>query len=188
MWFTWCDVTLYDVRFATDSVFERVAHACHFGVMIGLAIIGPNFLQNNQWGPLHQLSLLLMASRVVLFCQYGTLFFTWRYRKTRLPLMIITASLFTAIIAYLGVFFVLYYHVSWNSYVTWFPIFAMETTVNTGVSVFWPALSLEKTHLVERMTCLTLIIVSNTPPQPERSSNNPGTAWGGYYPPDNSHG
>ena len=34
LWFTWCQVTLYDVRFATDSVIERISHLCHFGVMV----------------------------------------------------------------------------------------------------------------------------------------------------------
>lgn len=43
LWFTWALVGLFDVRFVTDSVFERVARACHQGVMIGFAVVAPNF-------------------------------------------------------------------------------------------------------------------------------------------------
>lgn len=34
LWLTWYQVSLYDVRFSADSVFERVAKAIHFGVMV----------------------------------------------------------------------------------------------------------------------------------------------------------
>lgn len=37
LWFTWCQVGLYDVRFVADSIIERMAKACQFGVMVGLA-------------------------------------------------------------------------------------------------------------------------------------------------------
>ena len=34
LWLTWYQVSLYDVRFSADSVFERVAKGIHFGVMV----------------------------------------------------------------------------------------------------------------------------------------------------------
>ena len=43
LWFTWCQVSLFDVRFVADSVLERAAKAVHLGVMVGLAVVGPNF-------------------------------------------------------------------------------------------------------------------------------------------------
>jgi low temperature requirement protein LtrA len=43
LWFTWCQVSLFDVRFVVDSLLERIARACHLGIMVGLAIVGPNF-------------------------------------------------------------------------------------------------------------------------------------------------
>ncbi|KAL2827109.1 bacterial low temperature requirement A protein-domain-containing protein [Aspergillus pseudoustus] len=161
LWFTWCQVTLYDVRFATDSLFERVAHACHFGVMVGLAVIGPNFLASpDGWGPLQQLSLILMVSRVVLLCQYGsTLFFTWRYRKTRAPLIAVMLSLFVAVFIYLGISFAFYNRSAYDAYIAWYCLAVAEVVSNVAVAALWPAVSLWKTHLVERMTCLTLIIL-----------------------------
>ncbi|KAL2829506.1 bacterial low temperature requirement A protein-domain-containing protein [Aspergillus cavernicola] len=161
LWFTWVQVTLYDVRFATDSIIERVAHACHFGVMVGLAIIGPEFLtEDDGWGPLQQLSLILVVSRVVLFCQYGsTLLFTWRYRATRVPLVAVMVSLFIAVIIYLGISFAFYRRSAYDAYIAWYVVAVMEVAVNLGLAAQWRAMSFEKTHLVERLSCLTLIIL-----------------------------
>jgi len=39
LWFTWYQVGLYDVRFSMDSLFERVAKALQFDVMIGFAYV-----------------------------------------------------------------------------------------------------------------------------------------------------
>ncbi|KAL2794797.1 bacterial low temperature requirement A protein-domain-containing protein [Aspergillus keveii] len=160
LWFTWCQVTLYDVRFATDSIFERIAHACHFGVMVGLAVIGPNFLKPDGWGPLQQLSIILMVSRLILLCQYGsTLFFTWRYRKTRAPLIVVILSLAIAIFVYLGISFAFYKQTAYDAYIAWYVVAVAEVVLGVAVAAMWPAVSLWKTHLVERMTCLTLIIL-----------------------------
>lgn len=43
LWFTWCQTSLFDIRFVADSWLERVAKACHLGVMVGLAVVGPNY-------------------------------------------------------------------------------------------------------------------------------------------------
>jgi hypothetical protein len=153
------------VRFATDSIFERIAHACHFGVMVGLAVIGPNFLKPDGWGPLQQLSIILMVSRLILLCQYGsTLFFTWRYRKTRAPLIVVILSLAIAIFVYLGISFAFYKQTAYDAYIAWYVVAVAEVVLGVAVAAMWPAVSLWKTHLVERMTCLTLIIVSITFP------------------------
>jgi hypothetical protein len=157
-------VTLYDVRFSTDSVFERIAHACHFGVMIGLAVVGPQFddpKNSTPWPTLQQLSLILMASRAVLFLQYSsTVYFSWRYRMTRLPLMLIMASLGIAVILYLGLSFAFSLETSPNAYLAWYAISVFEVGANIAVAGRWHVVSFKGTHLVERMTCLTLIIVS----------------------------
>jgi hypothetical protein len=153
---------MYDVRFSTDSVFERIAHACHFGIMIGLATIGPQFDDPTQipWDALQQLSLILMASRAILFVQYYSIaYFSWRYRTTRLPLMASLASLGVAIILYLGISFAFLRKVSDHIYVAWYIIAVCEVGVNIAIAGRWHVLSFKGTHLTERMTCLTLIIV-----------------------------
>lgn len=50
LWFTWYQVSLYDVRFYMDSVFERFRKAVQFLVMIGLAICGPEFNPGDEEG------------------------------------------------------------------------------------------------------------------------------------------
>lgn len=153
---------MYDVRFSTDSIFERIAHACHFGVMVGLAVIGPQFNTDNvNWGALQQLSLILMASRVILIFQYSsTLYFSWRYRTTRLPLMSVLVSLALAVIMYLGISFAFSTKSSSKAYIAWYFIAVFEVGANIGIAGIWHVLSFKGTHLTERMTCLTLIIVS----------------------------
>lgn len=161
MWFTWAQVTLYDVRFATDSFFERLAHACHFGVMVGFAIVGPNFLlEHDGWGPLQQLSLMLAVDRVVLLCEYAsTLFFTWKHRSMRMPLIIVIASLLVAAAIYLGVSFAYYRQTHYDAYIAWYIMAVVEVGINLAVASYWDAMSFNRTQIVERMSCLTLIIV-----------------------------
>ena len=43
LWFTWCQTSLFDIRFVADSWLERIAKAVHLGVMVGLAVVGPNY-------------------------------------------------------------------------------------------------------------------------------------------------
>lgn len=152
---------MYDVRFSTDSIFERVAHACHFGVMVGLAVIGPQFDTDILDFPtLQQLSLILMSSRIVLFLQYSsTLFFSWRYRSTRIPLAVVLASLAVAVILYLSLSFAFMTDHAPEAYVAWYIIAVFEVGANIAVAGNWHVLSFKGTHLTERMTCLTLIIV-----------------------------
>lgn len=161
LWFTWAQVTLYDVRFATDSFFERIAHACHFGVMVGLAIIGPQFLlEHDGWGPLQQLSIMLAVDRVVLACQYtSTLVFVWRHRSMRIPMIIVIASLIAAAAIYLGVSFAYYRQTTYYAYIAWYVVAVTEVGVNLAVAASCEGMSFKKTQIVERMSCLTLIIV-----------------------------
>lgn len=153
---------MYDVRFSTDSVFERLAHICHFGVMVGLAIIGPQFdPRETEWSTLQTLSLILMASRGVLFLQYtSTLFFSWKYRTTRLPLIAVLISLGLAVVVYLGLSFAFSTEASEQAYIAWYIIAVFEVGTNIAIAGRWYVVSFEGTHLTERMTCLTLIIVS----------------------------
>lgn len=104
LWLTWYQVSLYDVRFSADSVFERIAKGIHFGVMVGFAVIGP------QWKPSQEVDdykiykafgLILMVSRITLALQYSlTLFYSKKYKKTVLPLLLVIGSTLTAAILY----------------------------------------------------------------------------------------
>jgi amino acid transporter len=104
LWLTWFAVSLYDVRFSADSIFERAAKALHFGVMVGFAVIGPSWKPSGKgynFEYYRALSLILMASRFVLAAQYAvTLWFTRVHKKTRAPLIAIIVLTTCAAVIY----------------------------------------------------------------------------------------
>ncbi|OCK80277.1 hypothetical protein K432DRAFT_434855 [Lepidopterella palustris CBS 459.81] len=166
LWFTWYQVSLYDVRFASDSIFERMCKACHFGVMIGLAVVAPDWKPGkaiSDYSTYKALTLILMASRFVLVVQYGsTLWFTWRYRRTRLPLIFVMGSYTIAGILY-GALTAAFpkgpEKNTTNVYIAWYVIAILETALTTAVSCKWRIISFKGTHMQQRMSLLTLIIL-----------------------------
>jgi low temperature requirement protein LtrA len=173
LWLTWYQVSLYDISFSSDSVFERVAKAIHFGVMVGFAVIGP------QWKPGQEIEeykiykafgLIPMVSRITLFLQYAvTLFYTRKYRKTIIPLGLIIASTLTAAILYGALTPAFpadklnpddsYMLQKSNVYVAWYVIGVSETLLTVGVSCIshFRAINFKGTHMVQRMSLLMLI-------------------------------
>jgi low temperature requirement protein LtrA len=180
LWLTWYQVSLYDVRFSTDSIFERVAKAIHFGVMVGFAVIGPQWKPGQEQGDYHiykAFGLILMVSRITLFLQYGvTLFYTKQYKKTIIPLGAIMASTLVAAILY-GALTPTFPATKYDpvkldpmslpaeilqksdAYIAWYVIGITETLVTVGVSCIWRIISFKGTHMVQRMSLLTLIIL-----------------------------
>ncbi|CAK4034602.1 Hypothetical predicted protein [Lecanosticta acicola] len=174
LWFTWYQVSLYDVRFAMDSVFERAARALQFMVMISLAIVGPKFDVGQRARPGNEgqapslpyfqaLTIALMISRLVLVAQYlQAMWFTRGYKKTKLPMLLVASTYFAAAMVYLGLFWT-FHQVNRKggniSYITWYFVAILETIIATTVSSVWRNISFKGTHLVQRMSLLTLIIL-----------------------------
>jgi hypothetical protein len=106
LWFLWAQVSLFDVRFVQDSIFERTGKACQFGIMVGLAIVGPNFNPSQQEQKVFQtLALILMMSRVILGFQYMVVLReVWYYKDTKMPLFLIVTANFVAAFMYLGTY------------------------------------------------------------------------------------
>lgn len=109
--------------------------------MIGIAVVGPQFndpKNSTPWPTLQQLSLILMASRIVLFCQYSsTMYFSWRYRTTHTPLMLVMASLAVVIILYLGLSFAFSLETSPNAYLAWYVVSVFEVGANITIAGRW---------------------------------------------------
>lgn len=173
LWLTWYQVSLYDVRFSTDSVFERIAKAIHFGVMVGFAVIGP------QWKPGQEhadykiyraFGLILMASRLTLTAQYGvTLLYTKKYKKTVIPLVLVIGMSLIAAVIY-GTLTRAFPNTKYdtigyailqpsNVYIAWYVMGISETILTVAVSCIWRVVSFKGTHMVQRMSLLTLIIL-----------------------------
>lgn len=86
--------------------------------------------------------------------------FTWKYARTRLPLALVMLSLAIAAILYLGLSFAFSTESNINAYIAWYVVAVFEVGSNIAIAGKWHILSFKETHLVERMTCLTLIVVS----------------------------
>ncbi|KAJ4378640.1 hypothetical protein N0V86_005510 [Didymella sp. IMI 355093] len=175
LWLTWYQVSLYDVRFSADSIFERTAKAIHFGVMVGFAVIGPQWKPGQaQWDYkiYKAFGLILMVSRLTLFTQYGvTLLYTKKFQRTVMPILLIMASTLVAGILY-GALTPAFPETTYdvdgvalekysNVYIAWYIIAISETILTVAVSCVqkWKAISFEGTHMVQRMSLLSLIIL-----------------------------
>lgn len=110
IWFTWLQVTLFDIRFARDSIFERICKALQLGAMVGFASAGSRFTtrvrDENVWA-FKSLSLILAGSRALLAIQYTVnVFFVYRDMKPAARGLLYTAAvLWLTTIFYIGVCF-----------------------------------------------------------------------------------
>lgn len=109
MWFTWLQTSLFDVRFAADSFYQRACKLISFGVFTGFAIVGPIF---NTSATFHDakafkaMSLILMVSRLALAVQYSVvLWYVRGYKKVFMPLLLHVGILFISAMAFLGLAF-----------------------------------------------------------------------------------
>ncbi|KAL6887421.1 bacterial low temperature requirement A domain-containing protein [Trichoderma longibrachiatum] len=160
LWTTWLLTTLYDVRYVTDSVWERLCRAVHLAVMVGFAELGPTFdFFKEAKSVFRAMCLFLMVSRFMLALQYFMILFQIRkHREGRRPLL--TAGgvhlLFAAIC--LAVSFLSVEETSSVVAVSWYTGAITEIVVHLALSSI-KTLSLSDTHLSERMNLLTLIIL-----------------------------
>ena len=106
----------------------------------------------------------LVISRGLLAIQYlVVLFFTWRakYSKIYLPLVL----MFTIYAVSLGAFAGMtpaFREGNQNRrriYLVWYVVMVCEAISAIAISCFWRMLSFKKTHLMERMSLLTIIVI-----------------------------
>ncbi|KAI5844673.1 bacterial low temperature requirement A protein-domain-containing protein [Morchella snyderi] len=165
LWFTWLHVTLLDVRFSVDSVYERVCKALHFAVMGAFASV------STTWDPfspdddititaLKTMTLTLMFSRVILSIQYFVVMYFGRSKtRTILPLAIHGAVMIISASVYLGIYFSFRHGHTEKYYLSWYIMAAFEVISVITTSSIWGCVSFKRTHLIERMGLLTLIIL-----------------------------
>ncbi|KAK3994422.1 hypothetical protein QBC44DRAFT_357302 [Cladorrhinum sp. PSN332] len=160
LWFNWAALGLFDVRFVTDSIFERCVRAVHFGVCVGFAVVVPTFNLHDQKARTFQtFSIILMVSRVTLAIQYASvLLYVRKYKNTQVPLGLMVILNFVAGMIYLGVAFA-FKDGTGKLYLVWYIVTAIETILNIVFSLKWKTLSFEGTHLPHRMSLLTYILM-----------------------------
>ncbi|KAF3048269.1 hypothetical protein E8E12_011571 [Didymella heteroderae] len=166
LWATWFQITLHDVRFARDSIYERVCKTVQFIAFVGLALVGSSFNPTGDKKNKHLATLcyVLIISRGLLAIQYiVVLFYTWRakYSKLYLPLglMIATYALATGIFAGM----IPSYRPNAKGpkflYMVFYGVMIAESIITIAISCIWRMLSFKKTHLMERMSLLTIIVI-----------------------------
>ncbi|KAK5987937.1 hypothetical protein PT974_12073 [Cladobotryum mycophilum] len=162
LWLTWFVTTLYDVRFVTDSIFERTARAAQLGVLVGFAVVAPSFDPDHQEVPtMRTMSIILCISRAVLAIEYGSILWHCRkYKKARVPLWISVAINVAASAIYLGITF-RFHHTRSRVFMTWYFISGAEAVLTLLISNFYDILSFTKTHLMKRMSLLTVLILGD---------------------------
>ncbi|KAL7806175.1 hypothetical protein V8C26DRAFT_440219 [Trichoderma gracile] len=160
LWTTWLLTTLYDVRYVTDSVWERVSRAVHLAVMVGFAELGPTFdFFKEAKSVFRAMCLFLMVSRLMLALQYFMIVFQLRkHKEGRKPLMIAGGLHLLFGVIYLTVSFLSVNEKSSVVAVSWYLGAIAEVVIHLSLSSI-KALSLSDTHLSERMNLLTLIIL-----------------------------
>ncbi|WZH41186.1 Bacterial low temperature requirement a [Fusarium acuminatum] len=162
LWITWLVTSLYDVRFVTDSLFERAARGVHLGVMVGFAVVAPKFTPHDQdMKTMRTMSLILMVSRLCLAVEYASiLWHIRRYKKQALPMLLQIGLNFVLAMIYLGVTFRFTDHNS-NVFMTWYVLAGVEVILTFAIAYIFPVLSFQGTHLMKRMGLLTVIVVGD---------------------------
>lgn len=136
--------------------------------MTGFAVTGPGY--NTHWTnqldmensiqAFRALSLILMASRLILTFQYGIAFLQLRtYKKAIIPMAAHIAVLFSAAMLFLGMSFAFTKTSSENVLVGWYLIVACEALAISIISGTVNFLSFKATVIVERLGLLTLIVI-----------------------------
>ncbi|KAH7116745.1 hypothetical protein B0J11DRAFT_100205 [Dendryphion nanum] len=171
LWSSWFQVTLHDVRFARDSIYERVCKTGQFIVFVGLALVGSSFNPGKNKGQgksnntnFRILCYTLVISRGLLTIQYCVvLFYTFRarYSKIYLPVCLHLGIYALAAIAFgaMTPAFRENEQAHTGIYVIWYVVMLLEGAAVLTISCFWRMLSFKKTHLMERMSLLTLIVI-----------------------------
>ncbi|OJJ98199.1 hypothetical protein ASPACDRAFT_53191 [Aspergillus aculeatus ATCC 16872] len=166
VWFTWLQVTLFDIRFARDSIFERICKAIQMAVMVEFASAGTRFttqVQDDNIWAFQSLSLILGVSRLLLSIQYtvDAIFLSKRMRSASIRIYFIAATLFITGFIYFWMYFAFRSRGVGGTYawIVWFVLFAIEMWVVMGSSSVKAGIGLQDTHLNVRMGLLTLIII-----------------------------
>ncbi|KAF4456111.1 bacterial low temperature requirement a [Fusarium albosuccineum] len=162
LWMTWLSVSLYDVRFVTDSIFERAARGVQLGVLVGFAVVAPNFKPDDQnIQTMRTMSLILAVSRFCLAVNYGSILWHIRsFKKQRLPMILQIALNFLLAILFLGLTFA-FKDKHGHGFVAWYALSCFEVAMTFVFSIIFPVLSFNGTHLMKRVTVLTVMILGD---------------------------
>ncbi|KAF2650808.1 hypothetical protein K491DRAFT_720456 [Lophiostoma macrostomum CBS 122681] len=164
-WFTWLGVTLFDTRFAVDSLWNRFSKAIQFGVMTVWVYAGGVYDKSddikNDARSYKNFATALAFGRFAIAVQYFVVMYQSRmFRRTLIPVGLSGLVHVLAGAAFMVQLFVLPKgSVDNPEQITLFIIAIAEGLAIFIIAIFWRIVSFKYTHLVERLQLLTLIII-----------------------------
>jgi low temperature requirement protein LtrA len=109
-----------------------------------------------------RVAIILFVSRLCLTIEYGSILWHIRkFKKARLPMYLQIGLTFIASIIYLGIAF-RFRDGNSRVFITWYIVSGMELILTIGISNLWEVLSFTKTHLMKRMSLLTIIFLGDS--------------------------
>ncbi|KAL2273100.1 hypothetical protein FJTKL_05576 [Diaporthe vaccinii] len=186
LWTTWFLVVAYDVRFLEDSVVERLTRAVQLGVLLVFVQAAPFFDPADQTRDVFaSLSLVLAFSRLVLAGQYGIVLWQTRcFGQGRAGLVAVLAIHVLAASLYAIVSAAFFVHENSPAYVAWVVVSTFEIVANLIVAMTSRVVSFEGSHLPERLSQLTLVVLgegvinlARDLTSIERNSQNSWMSW-----------
>ncbi|KAL1873853.1 hypothetical protein Daus18300_003725 [Diaporthe australafricana] len=186
LWTTWFLVVIYDVRFLEDSVVERITRAVQLGVLLVFVQAAPFFDPADQTrGVFASLSIVLAFSRLVLAGQYGIVLWQTRYfGQGRSGLIAVLAIHMLAASLYAIVSAAFFVHENSPAYIAWMVLSTFEIVANLVIAMLSRVVSFESSHLPERLSQLTLVVLgegvinlARDLTSIERNSQNSWMSW-----------
>ncbi|CAH0023770.1 unnamed protein product [Clonostachys rhizophaga] len=161
LWLTWFIVALYDVRFVTDSIFARAMRAVQLGVLVGFTVITPKFDTTDQEAQtMRTTSIILSVSRFSLAAEYFcTLWSLRRYKTVRTPLLIQSSLHVASAAILLGIAFIFQEDEHSYAFMAWYFVAGFEALASLLLSNVSPTFGLTETHLMKRLTLMTVMIL-----------------------------
>jgi len=163
----WYHITLYDVRFAHDSIYERVFKTLQMITFVAFALVGSNFKPATKGANNLNFEVLSYALTLVHFLmafQYSVVFICCfkRVKKALIPLAL-HILVYLAAVVVLAILIPRFKDenaiVSKCSFFWWWIVLVVETVFVVAISCSHRILSFKKSHLMERMHLLTLIVI-----------------------------
>jgi low temperature requirement protein LtrA len=169
IWATWFHTVLHDVRFENDSIYSRACKTTIMIAFVGFALVGSAFAPGTDRGDNTSFRILcytLVLSRALFALQYLVVgIFVVRARRADLylPLFLNVLTYVVAAAVFAGLIPLFPNDKKATAengiYSVWWIVMAAETVATISISCVWRMLSFKKTHLVERMGLLTLIVI-----------------------------
>jgi low temperature requirement protein LtrA len=103
-----------------------------------------------------------MFARAILAVEYAsTLWHVRSYGKCRVPLLASIGINVASMLIYLGITFRFNDGKPSRVFMTWYIISAAEAIATLVMSYVWPVMSFSRTHLIKRLTLITVMILGD---------------------------